>query len=404
MTDSARYTSVAVALHWAIAVLIVGNIAGGLFMHNLPNESSIKYDLYQLHKSFGLSILALTLARLGWRIGHKAPPLPAATPDWRRIGARAVHWAFYGLMLIIPLSGWAVVSVSPLDIPTYFFGVIPVPHLPFLGGVADRAGAEDLFAEVHEYLAFGLLGLLVLHVGAALKHHYADKDGVLRSMLVAGRREWTGLAGIFAALGLGAVVYAIAPTPGAAGAAGDAAAQGAGSASADNGAGAPLWRVDDEASRLGFTGTQQGRAFDGSFGEFSADIRFDPDNLDASRISVAVSPRSATTGDATRDSTIPGSEWFAVREYPTATFVSEDIHRTADGAYEARGVLTIKDYAKDIALGFTLDIDGEEAVAEGGVTLVRTDFGLGLDDSWLNAEGVGLEVRVDFRIEASRAP
>ena len=399
MSQDARYTSVAVAFHWAIAVLILGNIAGGIFMHNLPNASPIKFDLYQLHKSFGLSILILTLFRLGWRVAHKAPPLPAATPGWQRLGARAAHWAFYGLMLIIPLTGWAMVSVSPLDIPTHFFGVIPVPHLPFFGGVADPAAMEDLFAEVHEYLAFALLGLFVLHVGAALKHHFVDKDGVLQSMTVARKGEWIGVAAIFAALGLGMIVYAVTPSsnaaePGAAqtdvaaplGAAGDA----------------PLWTVDDGASRLGFSGTEKGAAFSGAFSEFSAEIRFDPDNLAGSSISVVVAPRSAATGDATRDSTMPGGDWFDAGDYPSATFVSEDIRAGEGGAYEAHGVLTIKDFAKEIVLDFTVDIEGEAARAEGGVDLIRTDFGLGVDDSWLNDEGVALEVRVDFEIEAGR--
>lgn len=399
MSQDARYSSVAVALHWAIAVLILGNIVGGVFMHNLPNSSPIKFDLYQLHKSFGLSILILTLFRLGWRLAHKAPPLPAATPGWQRIGARAAHWAFYGLMLIIPLTGWAMVSVSPLDIPTHFFGVLPVPHLPFFAGVADRAATEDLFAEVHEVLAFALLGLFVLHVGAALKHRFVDNDGVLQSMTVAKGSEWIGLAAIFAALGLGMILYAVTLSSNAAEPGAGEAGVGAPTGAAGD---APLWTVDDGASRLGFSGAEKGRAFTGAFSDFSADIRFDPDNLDGSSISVVVAPRSAATGDATRDSTIPGNEWFDVDDYPIATFVSDDIRAAGEGAYEAHGVLTIKEFAREIVLDFTVEIDGDAARAQGGVDLIRTDFGLGVDDGWLNDEGVALDVRVDFEIAARR--
>lgn len=402
MSESARYTSVAVALHWAIAVLILGNIAGGLFMHNLPNASPVKFDLYQLHKSFGLSILMLTVFRLGWRLTHTAPPLPAATPGWQRIGARAAHWAFYGLMLVIPLTGWAMVSVSPLEIPTWLFGVVPVPHMPFFAGVADRAAMEDLLAEVHEYLAFGMLGLFVLHLGAALKHHFLDRDGVLQSMSVARKGEWIGLAAIFAVLGTGAVIYAVTPASNAAEPVSSEAAAGAGAA-APIGGDAPRWAVDRDASRLGFAGTEKGRAFAGTFGDFSADIRFDPDNLGGSSLSVVVAPRSAATGDATRDSAMPGNEWFDAGDYPSATFTSTDFRAAADGAYEAHGVLTIKDFSKEIVLDFTVDIDGGQAKAEGGVDLVRTDFGLGEAESWLNDEGVALEVRVDFEIAARRA-
>lgn len=401
MTENSRYTAIAIALHWAIALLILGNVAGGLFMHNLPNSSPIKFDLYQLHKSFGLSILILSLLRLGWRLGHKAPALPQATPDWQRFGARAAHWAFYGFMIIIPLTGWAMVSVSPLEIPTYFFGVIPVPHLPFFGGVADRAGWEDILAETHEYLAFGLLGLLALHAGAALKHHFIDKDNVVQSMAPARRHEWIGFAAILAVLGFGAVVYAIAPAP--ASGTPSAAAPLVEQAGASEEAAVSSWLVEYDASRLEFTGAENGRSFNGSFKEFSAEINFDPDNLEASRILVVVAARSADTGDSTRDSTIPSNEWFDAENFPTARFVSEDIRETGEGAYGAHGVLMIKEYIREIVLPFTLEIDGDSASAQGGVDVIRTDYGLGLDDSWLNAEGVALEVRVEFEIEAARA-
>ncbi|VAW08545.1 hypothetical protein MNBD_ALPHA05-755, partial [hydrothermal vent metagenome] len=99
-----RYSSVAVALHWAIAVLILTQIASGLYMAGLPNSSSVKFDLYQLHKSFGLSILGLTLIRLGWRLAHKPPALPSFMPGWQKLIARLTHWAFYALMLITPLA------------------------------------------------------------------------------------------------------------------------------------------------------------------------------------------------------------------------------------------------------------------------------------------------------------
>ena len=399
MADQARYNAIAVALHWAIALLIIGQIAGGFYMHNLPNASPVKFDLYQLHKSFGLSILVLTVFRLGWRLAHKVPALPSATPPWQRFGARAAHWGFYALMLLIPLSGWAMVSVSPLEIPTVLFGVIPVPHLPFFGGVADRAGAEEFLIGVHEMLAFAMIALLVLHVGAALKHRVVDKDGVLQSMAPSRSGEWIGAAGIIAALCVGAVVYAVMPSAPAS-AAPEAGASPPAAASAPAGAN---WTVDYGASRLGFSGNEKGNAFEGTFGAFAATIDFDPDNLAAASILVEVSTASGATGDQIRDETMPGAEWFNAGAYPTARFVSQDVRRTGEGAYEARGALTIKDFTQEIVLPFTLDIDGDAARAAGGVDLIRTDFGLGEESSWLDEEGVALEVRVDFEIVAARA-
>lgn len=391
---SHRYTSVAVVLHWTIAILIIGQIIGGLYMHNLPNSSAIKFDLYQLHKSFGVSVLVLSLARLGWRLSHKAPSLPVVMPDWQKFAARATHWGFYALMIAAPLTGLAMVSVSPLDIPTKLFGVIPVPHLPFFGGVADRAAMEEVIAEIHKYLAFGIIGLLLLHVAAALKHQLMDKDEVMQTMTIAKTGQWVGIAAIVGVLGVGAVLYVVAP-------AAPANATLAANIDAPDEAGAN-WIVDYDASHLQFIGEEKGRPFEGAFNDFRAVINFDPDDLDGSTIQVDVLTTSASTGDGLRDSNLPNAEWFDTSNHPMATFRSENITAKGEGAYQAAGVLVIKEFGKPVTLAFDLDIDGDKAVARGGADLVRTDFGLGANSEWLDDEGLALAVRVEFEIHASR--
>lgn len=173
-----RYTSVAIALHWAIALLLVGQIAGGFIMGNLPKGDPMKFLAFQMHKSFGILILVLTVARLGWRLGHKPPPLPAGMPGWQKLSARAVQLGLYALMIVLPLLGWAFVSTTTFQVPTFLFWVIPLPHLPL--GV-DQARA-DQFAELHELGAFALIGLVVFHVAGALYHHLVKRDDVLASM------------------------------------------------------------------------------------------------------------------------------------------------------------------------------------------------------------------------------
>ena len=181
-----RYTSVAIALHWLIAFMVIGQLAGGLFMRNLLNEQAeLKFELFQWHKSFGITVLLLTLVRLGWRLTHKPPPLPPAMPGWEKLAARVSHAGFYVLLLVIPLVGWLIVSSSPFadSVQTYLFGVVHWPHLPFFDGVADRKALSHNFAEVHEYLGFAMIGLIGLHVLAALKHHFVDDDSVLGHMI-----------------------------------------------------------------------------------------------------------------------------------------------------------------------------------------------------------------------------
>lgn len=183
LTASDRYTNVAITLHWVIAALILGQIAGGFYMHNLP-ATNLKFELYQWHKSFGMLILALSLFRLGWRLSHPAPALPAHMPGWEKLVARITHIAFYGLMIGTPLIGWLLVSTSKPDL--VLFKIIPWPHIP---GVPNDRPLHEAFEEIHEFLAFSILGLLALHVAAALKHHFLDRDAVLTHMIPALKKK-----------------------------------------------------------------------------------------------------------------------------------------------------------------------------------------------------------------------
>ncbi|MEM9706401.1 MAG: cytochrome b [Pseudomonadota bacterium] len=184
-SETVRYTNVAIGLHWLIALMLIGQIAGGWYMTHVPEPfSALQFQLYQLHKSFGLMVLFLSLIRLGWRLSHKVPGLPDGMKSWERIGARISHIGFYVLMIGVPLGGWAVVSASPFaeSVPTLIFGVVPWPHLPFFVHVEDKQALYALISRMHMVFAFTILALFFLHVGAALKHHFIVRDGVLARM------------------------------------------------------------------------------------------------------------------------------------------------------------------------------------------------------------------------------
>lgn len=186
--SQARYGLVALAFHWLIALAIVAMLVLGSIMTDLPN-SPRKFALYQLHKSVGMTILAASLLRLGWRLANPPPPLPASMAALEALAAKAAHAGFYLLMIGLPLSGWMMVSASPLNIPTRIFGVFELPHLPWLSTLADKKPVEDALKEVHELAAWTLAALLLLHVAAALRHHLLLKDDILRRMLP-GRGLW----------------------------------------------------------------------------------------------------------------------------------------------------------------------------------------------------------------------
>lgn len=170
-----RYSRGAIWFHWIIAALIAVNLAIGLLHESLLDGVA---GAIPLHKSIGLSVLALTLARIGWRLTHRPPRLPVELPAWERAAARASHVAFYALLLLLPLSGWAMGSAGrEARYPTRWFGLFDVPHLPVS---AQTAALGD---GAHTVLGYAMAVLVVLHVAAALRHHFVLRNAVLGRML-----------------------------------------------------------------------------------------------------------------------------------------------------------------------------------------------------------------------------
>jgi cytochrome b561 len=191
MISTLRYHAVAMSLHWLIAILILSNLAMGLTF-GLMGKSTY-FEFMQLHKSFGVTVVFLTVLRILWRLTKGAPPEPATLKRWEVVVSGLVHFLLYGMMLMIPFTGWALVSASPLNIPTVLYGVIPWPHLPFFEGVPDPKAMAERIHATHAWLAYSTLFLLFLHVGAALKHHFIQRDEVLFRMtppFVEGLLRW----------------------------------------------------------------------------------------------------------------------------------------------------------------------------------------------------------------------
>lgn len=180
---STRYTSVAIFLHWLIAVVIIVNLAGAFVIESLF-ESSLQADkdlgafLMGLHKAAGISVIFLTLLRLAWRLAHPPAALPAHMARWEVALSKATHGLFYLLMLGVPLAGWLMSSAHPGNFPLTWFGLFDIPQLP----IADNKATAHLWEEVHEISAYLMIGLIVLHVAAALKHHFIARDDVLARM------------------------------------------------------------------------------------------------------------------------------------------------------------------------------------------------------------------------------
>ena len=177
-----RYSAVAILLHWTIAALLLTNLVLGLQSGNLKGLA--QFSLLQWHKSLGITVLLLSVTRLAWRLVHRPPPYPPGLGPWERAAAGAVHWGFYILMLGLPLTGWIMVSASPTNIPTLLYKTIPWPHLGLVHALpmATRKNLDDLFGDIHATLAWTAIGLIALHVAAAIKHQVWSRDLVLWRM------------------------------------------------------------------------------------------------------------------------------------------------------------------------------------------------------------------------------
>jgi cytochrome b561 len=172
---SVRYTRTAIGLHWAVALLIFAAFPVGLYMVELP-LSPTKLKIYSYHKWVGVTIFLLALARLLWRATHPAPPMPESVPRWQQALAGATHILLYLLILAIPLTGWLMSSA--LGFQTVYLGVLPLPDLL----EKDKLLGEQL-KFLHMFLNYTLAALVLMHVGAALKHHLIDRDDILTRML-----------------------------------------------------------------------------------------------------------------------------------------------------------------------------------------------------------------------------
>ncbi|MEM1111379.1 MAG: cytochrome b/b6 domain-containing protein [Pseudomonadota bacterium] len=406
-----QYTAAAILLHWAIALAIIANLALGWWMRDailVPGSQASAVVVYQVHKSLGLSVLALSLLRLGLRLIYPVPGLPDGMPTWQRVGATATHWLFYGLMLGLPLSGWLMVSSqwrdgAPLEVPTLWFGLFEVPHLFGLheadAAIRDVSYGRSLMA--HEIMAIGAAALLLLHVGAALKHQFKDRDGLLLRMLplpkpaAAPARRWTLRLG-FAALLLAslAVAYQALMTP-AAPQTGDAVVT-----SSDIRSVPGSWPVIASESVIEFAGSHAGSPFRGRFNRWQSDVDINLNNITKSRIVVTVETASASDGIKLHDETLPGKEWFSVDAHPTSRYEATLIEGNGDGSYRVDGILTIKGQPIAISgLRLTLDDDGARIGGQTVINRADADLGMASDPggSWVSMD-------IDLFIKSRFAP
>jgi cytochrome b561/polyisoprenoid-binding protein YceI len=425
-----RYSTVAILLHWLIAGAIVFQVILAWRMHGRHDPQG--FALVQLHKSIGITILLASLARLGWRLANPPPPEPPGLATWELWLARLTHFAFYVIMIGMPITGWIMVSTSRIAVPTLLYGAIPWPHVP---GLAELAGpakkAWNGFAhESHELGGWAIYGLVALHVAGALKHQLFSRDEPILARMAPGAKpgRWLEprlfviLAGVAAVFAAGVLIQPPAPhsaplppPPAAvedtAPAAPAAPAEPATPADAASTAAAPAeaatpatsadpvhWAVSPGSS-LSFATAWSGQAVEGRFDKWTADILFSPEALDRSKVSVSIDLTSVATGDAQRDDSLHSADWFDTGAHAKATFTADRFDKAGPDRYVAHGKLTLRGVTKPMDLPFRLKIDGDKARMSGVTSLDRTAFGVGQGE-WQATDQIPAQVKVSVSVNA----
>jgi cytochrome b561/polyisoprenoid-binding protein YceI len=349
------YTAAAKTLHWLIAALIFVLFPLAWTMGDFSGVE--KFKLYNLHKSIGLTVLALMGMRLVWRALSAPPALPETVSKRERAAAHLVHFALYAALFLMTLSGWAMISASGK--PSALFNYTAFPLIPGLSGLpaADKKSLAGLFKAVHQVTAYALLALVALHIAAALRHAFILKDRIMSRMLPrfaqAAKDAKFSLAAL-TLLGSGALSLG-----------------GAGEARAAE------WSVDLQKSEVSFEASGGGYTAKGVFKAYKAEIEFDPDAPEQTSIRVSLDMKSATTETADVDQTLQSTDFFNPGRYPSAVFSAKGATPSGEGRYVLSGQLTLRGVTRPITLPFSIDIESGVAAVKGETTINRLDFGVG---------------------------
>ncbi len=382
-----RYNSVAISLHWLIAFLLLGLVVLGKVMNSLDADDPFRFDLIQWHKSFGILVLLLVILRLLWRLTHRPPSLPVSIKKIERFGAGGAHLVLYVLMLAIPLSGWFMVSSSPLNLKTELFGTIAWPHVTWFETVPDKEAVTAQLVDIHHWLVQGLVIMVVLHLAAALRHRFILKDNVMSRMMLSATEHGADknhglLPGALLILAGGLYLFnAVENTSTAALVSGTAPQQSGGDDTQ------PMLA----AGSVGFTVLQLGEPVIAVFEDVDLKLSLDIANPGSSVLSAKVQTASVNSGDGQLDATVVTDDWFASDEFPSATFISTAFGAAGDNNFNVSGELTIREITQPIT--FILSLSG--GIGAGELVIDRTLFGVGVGGQ---DEFVDPEVTIRFKV------
>lgn len=400
-----RYDRVAQFLHWAIAVLLLGQwlLAEAAASAELRVQT---LALLGIHKSFGITILVLAILRLSYRFVSYQPRLPEI-PDWQRRVSSVVHGLFYTLLFTLPLTGWLGSSASAYSVS--WFNLFVLPDM-----VTPNEKLKEIFFTAHLWSWRLLYFLAAAHVAAAIKHHLFARNNVLRQM-------W-GTTAVLAGTISAASIYMLWPAQagietessplnteqGATGGTAYAAAL----LSELQGKGLKEWQIDYENSEIVFQGDQAGAGFTGKFEQWQSEIYINPDKPEDGLIITSVKLESVNTNDGERDSTLLEEAFFSTSLFPQALFTARDFREIdeadysglqyeagASPIYSGQSYMKIKGLEHQVSFYFRLYADGDTLTLKGQSRLNRLTLKIGTGE-WADPSWIGEHVEVSVLVKA----
>ncbi len=394
MNTDESYGRIAKMFHWVMAVLILGLLPVGLFMGGMEN-SPFKFEIYAFHKSFGLLVFFLGLARILWRFVSPAPDHLETHKYWEVTLAGAAHFWLYVCIIGMPLSGWLMSSAGEYPVP--FFGI----QMPALIGKNESMG--ELFYEVHEILGYTLMFVLALHVAGALKHHLFDRDDTLVRMTFVHK----------GALVSSAIVVLVGLSYGLSGMSvlqnfnkqetqqdvSQTIEQDPADKIDTSSLGEHEWAIVPESSKVSFEAVLYKAPFTAYFKNFSGKIVFNPDDLSTALADITLDMGQIQSGDAERDQTMGAADWFDTAAFPQSRFVTRSFEKGEGDSYVAIGDITIRGVTMPLIIPFQLQILDVKARMTATFSLDRGQFGVG-QGQWQGEDTVGRTVNVSVDLTA----
>lgn len=361
-----RYSSLAVYLHWIIAIAIFVMLVSGWSLHyELINSKQLTFQLFQWHKSIGIVIIGLVFLRIVWRLIKKPP----ATPEQLIDNERAIkfgHILLYILLIVMPLSGWVLVSTNPQGIPTIVFGLLDWLHLP-LGEIAYQPAKL-----IHYYAAFVISAVVIGHIAMAIKHQ--SQGILLLQRMRATHLVKTGLVLSVATIGFLSInVFQVSPP-------------------------AELKSISVDGESAGqnfiqFSGEHAGNPFNGVFTDWQLDTDIDIENQTMSRFNLTVSMATTSTGSSLYDQTLKETDWFDVENFPSANYQSSSAEFISETQVNVSGTFTLKETT--IPLILSLSFDGKNISTD--FTLKRQEINIG-QDADPDADWVSEDIQVKAQV------